>query len=297
MSDDREFWAATTDWLEAGSDRTPPPAIDAVLLAIRTTRQERVLWGPWRTRNMALFARVAVAAAAVLALAVAWVNLSPRTTGPGATPSPTATPTPSLITDTADHELDAGTYQFTGAHSGVPAELRENYPQMIFTVPSGWMAESATVLTKNYEGTGGVPPFLFVWGMDRGFVDPCTDHTPVMPPAGSGAAGLLDVIAGQPGIDAGPVTDVTLGGYTGAYVDYTVTTDPATCGNGQDDFWIWGSSDGDSRWGVSLNDPERLYALNVDGTVYTFFTGQSADITATDRAELQAIIDSIDFAP
>ena len=88
-----------------------------------------------------------------------------------------------------------------------------------------------------------------------------------MPAAGSGAAGLLAVIADQPGLDAGPITDVTVGGHDGKYVDYTVTTDPATCGNGQDGFWIWGTCPapvtvgcedvgaGDRRFGVEAELP------------------------------------------
>ena len=39
MSDDRAFERAVDDWLEDGSDRTPRPAVDAVLLAIKTTPQ------------------------------------------------------------------------------------------------------------------------------------------------------------------------------------------------------------------------------------------------------------------
>ena len=130
-----------------------------------------------------------------------------------------------------------------------------------------------------------------------------------MPAAGSGAAGLLAVIADQPGLDAGPITDVTVGGHDGNYVDYTVTTDPATCGNGQDGFWIWGTCPapvtigcedigvGDRRYGVSLNSHERAYAINVDGKTVTFFTSVPADLQAADRPELQQVLDSIEFEP
>ena len=52
MNDDRAFERATRDWLEAGSDRTPPPVMDAVFLAVRTTPQERDLRIPWRTPTM-----------------------------------------------------------------------------------------------------------------------------------------------------------------------------------------------------------------------------------------------------
>ena len=295
MSDDREFLAATTDWLEAGSDQTPPQAVDAVLLAIRTTRQERVLWSPWRTFNMALFARVAVGAAAVLAVSIAAFTLLPRGGGPGAgpTPSPTATPTPALA---VDGPLEPGRYTLRGT-LGVPSALQDTYPTMSLTVPEGWSsAVNGALITKEDNGVTDAP-VLMVWAVDHGFVDPCTDHTAVRPAPGSGIDGLLETISNQPGVSGGALADVDVGGYSGRTVDYTVTVDPSLCGNGEDDFWIWGSADGDRRYGVSQGETERLYALDVDGVTYTFFTPILPDVSDADRAELEAIIDSIDIEP
>src|SRR6476661_9028548 len=76
-TDDRDFWRATTDWLEAGSDRTPPDAVEGVLLAIRTTRQERVLRSPWRPISMNTLGKALIAATAVVAIAFVWINLRP----------------------------------------------------------------------------------------------------------------------------------------------------------------------------------------------------------------------------
>ena len=116
---------------------------------------------------------------------------------------------------------------------------------MSFTVPSGWSGNANLVGKASVDG-GPATPFLFDWQFDHGFQDPCSDHTPVVPKAGSGAAGLLGVIARQPGLDAGedlrdlPADhDVTIGGHDGKYLDYRVTADPAACGNGHDGFWIW----------------------------------------------------------
>ena len=185
---------------------------------------------------------------------------------------------------------------------------RGTNPKISFTAPSGWSGNE-NLAGKDYGDSGPVAPLLFPWPFDHGFKDPCTDHTPVVPAAGSGAAGLLGVIAGQPGIDAGPITDVTVGGHDGKYLDYTVTADPATCGSGEDGFWIWGScpapvtlgcemvGTGDRRYGVSKNDRERAYAIDVDGTIVTFFTNQPADLLAADRAEFQQVLDSIEFEP
>ncbi len=96
MNDQRDFERATTDWLEAGTDVTPPHVIDAVLLAVRTTPQERDLRVPWRTPIMNKLAIGLGAAAAVVVIGIflgaqllgAPTNLG----GPGAEPSATAEP-------------------------------------------------------------------------------------------------------------------------------------------------------------------------------------------------------------
>ena len=54
---------------------------------------------------------------------------------------------------------------------------------------------------------------------------------------------------------------------------------------------------GDRRYGVGLNSRERAYAIDVDGKTVTFFTKEPVDLSAADRAELQQVIDSIEFEP
>ena len=205
-------------------------------------------------------------------------------------------PSPAVLPDSEPVALAPGRYAFPS---------RGANPEISFTLPAGWWGHEFQV-GKDYGDAGPAGPFLFSWPFDHGFKDPCTDHTPVLPAAGSGLAGLLSVIAGQPGIDAGPITDVTVAGHAGKYVDYTVTADPAACGNGEDGFWIWGNCPppvtagcedltGDRRYGVSKGGRERAYAIEVDGKTFTFFTDQPADLQAADRAEFQRVLDSIEF--
>ena len=78
MNDDQLFERAVDDWLDAGSDRTPRPAVDAVLLAIRTTPQERDLRIPWRIPNMSNPLRLGAAIAVIAVVGVLGLNfLSP----------------------------------------------------------------------------------------------------------------------------------------------------------------------------------------------------------------------------
>lgn len=94
---DRQFERAVHDWLEDGSDRTPPAAIQAVLFAIRTTPQQRDLRIPRRFTQMPNYLRYAAAAAIIAIVGVGVLAFSGRTpsvgTG-GPSPTPTIAPTP-----------------------------------------------------------------------------------------------------------------------------------------------------------------------------------------------------------
>jgi hypothetical protein len=95
---DRTFERAVLDWLEDGSDRTPPPAIDAVLLAVKTTPQERELAIPRRFTTMTSSVRLLAAAIALMAVvgggAIWYVGLTNPPPTPTQSPIPSSTPAP-----------------------------------------------------------------------------------------------------------------------------------------------------------------------------------------------------------
>jgi hypothetical protein len=110
---DRPFERAVHDWLEAGSDRTPPAAVDAVLFAIKTTPQQRDLWIPRRFNLMPAYMRLAAAVAIVVIVGVGVLAYNSRSPGVGSetpnptvaptgSPAPTARPTVLPLFDTAD---------------------------------------------------------------------------------------------------------------------------------------------------------------------------------------------------
>ena len=92
MNDKHDFDGAVDRWLDDGSDATPPEVIDAVLLAIRSTPQERDFRFPWRTTSMKSYLQVAaVVAFSVIASTAAIITFGPGGSGfggPNATPSP-----------------------------------------------------------------------------------------------------------------------------------------------------------------------------------------------------------------
>ncbi len=276
-------------FLDEGQTDLPDRVFDAVRHDIQRTRQ-RVVIGPWRVPNMNMFARVAIAAAAVVAIGFAWVNFGPSQAGPsvGAQPTPTPTPSPKPLPDAG--ALEPGRYWLNpvGAPNVTPL------PRIALTLPAGWSA-AGDLLLKNYGPTDAeAGPSLVAWQVSGTYVDPCTDHTLVQPSPGPGIDALANAFAHQPGTTAGPPTGVTVDGYSGKFVELTVTADITKC---PDTFWIWGSPDGNSRYVQGNNEMNRMYILDVEGRRFTFNARIPARTTAADRAELEAIIASIDIQP
>jgi hypothetical protein len=107
---DQLFEHAVRDWLDDGSDRTPSTAIEAVLLAVRTTPQERALRIP-RVLAPARFS-TRLAAVAVLAAILAATALMLVPGGPfSPQPPPTQSTEPSASPAASAADLvDAGNW-------------------------------------------------------------------------------------------------------------------------------------------------------------------------------------------
>ena len=138
MNDDRAFERATRDWLEAGSDRTPAERLDAVLLAVRTTPQERDLRIPWRTPTMSNPMRLVAAIAIIAVVGFAGLKLIGRggTGSGGPSPSPIVTPTtnPTAAPTATPPPLPPTSWtSVTSARFG-----------LTYKVPPGWATTPAT---------------------------------------------------------------------------------------------------------------------------------------------------------
>ncbi len=99
MSDDRRFERDARAWLEIGPTDAPDRVVQAALIEIDTTSQERDFGVPWRLPIMSMTSRLAAAAiVVVVAVGVAFVFFRPGASDVGSpSPSPqvTAAPTPS----------------------------------------------------------------------------------------------------------------------------------------------------------------------------------------------------------
>jgi hypothetical protein len=96
MNDKRDFDRAVDRWLDDGSDATPPEVIDAVLLAVKSTPQERDVRILRRISPMTMYLR---AAAVFVTIAVAGVAaLYAFGSGPNVGSVPTPDPTQPTLT-------------------------------------------------------------------------------------------------------------------------------------------------------------------------------------------------------
>jgi hypothetical protein len=289
-------------FLSEGETDLPDRAFEAVRRDIHRTHQ-RVVLGPWREPHRTTIARVAIAAAAVVAIGLAWRNFGPRQDNNGVggqqTPTPTAatapTPSPSPKPLPNSGQVEPGRYTLKTVGEIAPGP----FPQLTVTVPAGWSADGGDLLLKNYGPSDAeAGPALVAWQMSGTFVDPCTNHTLVKPTAAPGTDALVDALADayahQPGTSAGPPTAVTVDGYSGKVVELTVAADITKC---PDNFWIWGSNDGNSRYVQGTNEIDRMYILNVEGHRFSFNARIPARTTPADRAELEAIIASVGIQP
>lgn len=302
MNPDRDTTRIVRSWLEDGATGLSDRVLDNVLDQLPSTPQRRHRWQARRSPPMINAVKVAMAAAAVVVVGVVGLNLVPGSAQPGVGAAPLPTPT---ATATPNAAPSASPIPYLPT-SGVIEPGRYRIPEtqyqatgLTIEVPAGWTSLGNNLLSKDY-GRGTEPgALLAVWPITGTFVDPCTDHTLVQPTPGPGIDALAEALANQPGTEAGPPTAVTVDGYPAKLVESTVIADIETCGSGSglDGFWLWAAPDGDHRYVQGTNEVNRIYIVDIDGERLTFNGRFPAVTTAADRAELEAIIASIDIEP
>lgn len=277
-------------FLEEGLVELPDRAFDAVRRDIHRTRQRAVL-GPWMEPTMTTLSRLAIAAAVLVAVGVAWVNLGPVADvgPPKPTPTPTAAPSSTPVPVSGFMDLPAGRYAFDWSRT--PGADGEPGPTISITIPSeGWTSYDTFAADKNYgPGDAGAGPSFVVWKITNRYVDGCAPDAVLSPAPGPGIDELLSALGNQPGITTGSATQVTVDGYSGKSIELTVTVDIATCIGG---FFPWLE-----KFVQGNNERLRVYALDVEGFRLTFFLRIPEQTTPSDLAELEGIIDSVDIEP
>ena len=287
-------------FLAEGLVELPDRAYDAVREHIEHTRQ-RVVIGPWRVPVMPTFARLAIAAAAVVIVGVVGISV---VNGPGvgstSPPSPSATLTPnsspsaepSLPAYRWPAPLAAGTY--TTSLVWDPAF------QFTFTVPDGWDARDINVLKGNRMSV----QFLVI---DNIVTDTCSEELRD-PPIGSSPEELASAMSELVTVEAAAVPAMFSDGRDATYLEYSVGPDlgcdwtqfrllrlrdficePARGCGGIGEPWSG------AEFGNVL-EHNRSWIMNVGRSLVLVGAEWTDEATPADLDELQAVIDSVSLA-
>lgn len=296
MSAERDVNRIVRSWIRAEEHDSADRVLQIVLSRLDTTPQRRHLWPPQRFAQVNKLAPVAIAAAAVLVVAVIGYNLLPGPIGVGgpATPSPTTlqtlSPTPSP-SDTS--EPGKATITPFGPDGLGTEDPRDD--SMAFTVefPVGW-ASRAGYLPMTLVGQGNNPPDgagLLITRGDWLYSDPCRpdDELSADIEVGPTVADFATALDTHPLLDVTTPVDVTLAGYAGKYLELQVPADISECFRYRPmDSTIYAQGPA-HRW--------HYWILDVEGIRVVVQSYDYPGTSARHRAELQAIVDSIQITP
>jgi hypothetical protein len=292
MNTQRDVTRIVRSWLLVDEHESADRVLETVLSLLETTPQRRSRWPARRIAEMNTFAKLAIAAAAVVVVALVGINLLPARGGispggpvvtPSPSPSPSPSPTPLAAVFPPRGPLEIGRHSIT--------QVGVSYS---FAVPtSGWISNGTFALDR----AEGVAPdgagFIF-WGETPVgvFADPCEQTKG--PLIGGSAADLAAAVATVPGTELvdGP-TDVMVGGHPAKRV-VLVIHDDVGCTAGSFRLW-YTSTPGLSRFATQLGSKIRVWIIDVDGTLI-WIDGETFKGSGPEPGrQIQQIIDSIEF--
>ena len=295
MNTDPEVSRSLRSWLRENRHEDANRVLDAVFDQVPATPQRRASGPAWRffdMNNNTL--RFGIAAVVVALAIVVAVNLLPGSNvgTPTATPSPmptlTVAPSSTIRLMPADQRgaLEPGTYV-----AGDPFSLR-----VTFTLPAGWLGSIGGpyfVRLGWADKPGGISFSIF----DKVSADPCHPEQGFLdPPPGPSVADLAGAVANMPGIEVTGVSSVSVAGYSGTQFTMSAPDSFAACTLSLDGFVIWQLPLGVTR-SMAPGERDRVWILDVAGQRLVIVASDALDYTDAQRAELQAVFDSIRIEP
>lgn len=283
MSADSDVNRIVRTWLEDGVMVLPERVLDQVLDQVPSTRQERRGFAAWRNPSVNNVIKLAIAAAAVVAVVVAGLNLVPGSnSGIGGTPSPApsgaTSPTPSEAASPAAVRIDM-----------YPAGFEER----TFSVlrPPGWYTCCAGTSGPGFSliRNTTAPPTgmsVYFYAPRTTYSDPC-QQTPASPPIGPNVDDLVQALRDVPNVSTTEPVAATFGGLPATYLEMT-TDDTLPCA--AEDFYIW-----DGNWTQGAGQIVRTWVLEVDGSRLVASALRYPEATEEMLVEQQSILESIQF--
>jgi hypothetical protein len=295
MSTERDTTRIVRSWLRTDEHESADRVLDDVLALLDTTPQRRSLWPARRIADMNSVAKLAMAAAAVVVVAIVGINLLPSTDGVGGGPVVSPSPSPSVSpSQTASPSPSPSDYVFfpdgsieAGRHSIILSGK-----SLSLDMPAGWTSH----LGFRIYTQSGQAAFIF-WTPPPAnvYADPCAKE-PLDPPAGDTPAEIATAISSIPGTDlVGGPSDLTIDGHPAKLVSIRVREDVDCVPR---EFFLWyKQEDGPAggRFPDALGDTIYVWLIDVDGTLVWIDGSASVNTTPALQAEMMQIVDSIQF--
>ena len=280
MSSDLDTTRIVRAWLQTNEHESADRVLTDVLAALDATRQHPSWWPERGIGRTIAYAKLALAASVVVAVAVVGAYLLL----PGGYPSvgaPTESPSPSLRASPMAEVWLTGPYEM-GRHRATLEGI-----SFSFETPSeGWFSGSWTgMLEKGQFPSANYGWVGFTWVFDRVSTDPCAGEATAVGPSVDDLATAMTTI---PGTEALEPTDVTVGGLPAKLVEFTINDD-IPCNPSK--FWIYGQG---SAYPNALDSTIRTWIFEVDGKrtgIHTDVMGANPELWA----EIQQVIDSVEF--
>jgi hypothetical protein len=313
MKSDPDLARTVRSWLRTDENESADRVLDTVLGLLDTTPQRRSWWPTRRFAQMNTFAKIAMAAAAVVVIAVVGVNVTRNggvvgIAGPSSTPAPTSSPTPTPTPSPSPSPTGAPTLPPPGT-ALVAGTYRSDF--ITYTLPTGWETGGTAVILKNGSPTKG-DLVIDTWrDIATVYADPC--HWQKTPFSGVALPTVDTVVAAfvaqKRSSTVKPVA-ITIDGHSGKQIDLavpaTIKVASGTNADGGDGVVVgcdgglykaWSASDGGDRYNQGPGQHDLLDILDVNGKTYAIRGTYWTNSTAADRAELQGILASIKITP
>ena len=300
---DRELQAFLLD----GPTELPDPSFDAVRDRVEGTRQ-RVVIGPWRVPDMNKLVPLGAGIAAVAVAVFVGGQLigSPAPGGvagvpsvqPSAPPSPTPTLAPTATPVPTPAHVPDGRDMLPGTYFARPLPAPDEALTLTFTVPTGWHGfGDATIFADS-----GAFQFIDITSLNS---DPCRwqgSNGDIN--AGTTVDDLVVALSAHAYKASDPI-DVSIGGYTGKRVDVVYpaelfegqTSDAPTCDEGVVRLWNTSAHGESAIYGQGPDERWQTNILDVDGTRLVVVVQDFPGTFVADRAEVDAILDSLVIEP
>jgi len=212
----------------------------------------------------------------------------PQASAPSATPSPTpdATTTP-FAESTEPVAVEPGTYRIPSSAWSVT--------DFTLTFPEGWTVQYGNVYASNTDEDDEFGFYAVV--VEGIYADACEGEIGDLMEVGPSVDDLATALLRQPGPMASGPVETTLGGYPATRIDLTIPEgfDLEACSFEGIGLQIWYSPPADKYFVLLADGIASVYIVDVDGQRQVFLTQHRSATSDDDFAELQSVLDSIQF--